>query len=80
MKARSIVQGAVARSKLAIVLIVIALVGWPSSVYLFYQVRHIPLDASRQAQITASFAAAALVSVATWWLGMRTGIRALQEP
>jgi len=62
------------------VLVVIALVGWPSSVYLFYRVRHIPLDASRQAQITASFAAAALVSVAIWWLGMRTGIRALQEP
>jgi ABC-2 type transport system permease protein len=61
------------------VLITIALTGWPSSVYLFHQLRHIPLDPARQTQIGASFAAAALVSVATWWFGMRTGVRALEE-
>jgi ABC-2 type transport system permease protein len=60
------------------VLITIALTGWPSSVYLFHQLRHIPLDPARQTQIGASFAAAALVSVATWWFGMRTGLRALE--
>jgi ABC-2 type transport system permease protein len=60
------------------VLITIALTGWPSSVYLFHQLRHIPLDQARQMQIGVSFAAAALVSVATWWFGMRTGLRALE--
>jgi ABC-2 type transport system permease protein len=61
------------------VLVTIALVGWPSSVYLFHQVRHRPLDSAQLAGIAASFAAAALVSVATWWFGMRTGVRALQN-
>jgi ABC-2 type transport system permease protein len=60
------------------VLVIIALVGWPSSVYLFHQVRHTPMDSSRQLQIAASLALAALVSLATWWFGMRTGIRALE--
>src|SRR5205814_3967160 len=60
------------------VLIVIALVGWPSSVYLFHQMRHMPLDRSQQAQIAASFGLAALFSLGTWWFGMRTGIRALE--
>jgi ABC-2 type transport system permease protein len=61
------------------VLVMIALLGWPSSVYLFHEVRHIPLDTVRKAQIAASFAAAGLVSVATWWFGMRAGVRALEE-
>jgi ABC-2 type transport system permease protein len=61
------------------VLVIIALVGWPSSVYLFHQVRHTSIDSSRQLQIAASFAAAALVSLATWWFGMRAGIRALES-
>ena len=60
------------------VLIVIALVGWPSSVYLFYEVRHIPLDAAQKVQIALSFAAAGLASVATWWFGMRAGVKALE--
>ncbi len=60
------------------VLITIALLGWPSSVYLFHQVRHLPIDHTRQAQIAACFAAAALVSVATCWFGMRSGLKALE--
>ena len=61
------------------VLVTIALLGWPSSVYLFHQVRHIPLDPARQAQLTACFALAALVSIATGWFGMRTGLHALER-
>jgi len=60
------------------VLITIALLGWPSSVYLFHQVRHLPIDHTRQAQIAACFAAAALASVATCWFGMRSGLKALE--
>jgi ABC-2 type transport system permease protein len=59
------------------VLVIIALVGWPSSVYLFYQVRHAPLDTVREAQIAASLSLAIVVSLGTGWFGMRAGIRAL---
>ena len=59
--------------------IVIALLGWPSSVYLFHQSRNIPLDGSQQLGIAGSLLAAALLSVATWWFSMRSGVRALQE-
>ena len=60
------------------VLVVIALVGWPSSVYLFHQARHLPLDPVRQTQIGSCFALAAVLSTATWWFSMRMGIRALR--
>lgn len=61
------------------VLIIIALVGWPSSVYLFHQVRHRPIQSPQQIEIGACFAAAGLVSIATWWFGMQTGVRALDD-
>jgi len=61
------------------VIVTIALVGWPSSVYLFQRVRRVPLEATRQALMVASFAAAGVVSLGTFWFGMRTGIRALEE-
>jgi ABC-2 type transport system permease protein len=60
------------------VLVTIALLGWPSSVYLFHQTQHIPLDSTRQAQLAGSFALAALLSLGTWWFGMRTGVKALE--
>ena len=61
------------------ILITIALLGWPSSVYLFHQSRGIPLDGTQQLAIGACFLAAAVLSVATWWFSMRSGVRALQE-
>jgi ABC-2 type transport system permease protein len=61
------------------ILIVIVLLGWPSSVYLFHQSRHIPLDGNQQLGIAGCFLAAAALSVATWWFSMRSGVRALQE-
>jgi ABC-2 type transport system permease protein len=61
------------------VIVTIALVGWPSSVYLFQRVRRVPLEATRQALMVASFAAAILVSLCTFWFGMRTGVQALEE-
>jgi ABC-2 type transport system permease protein len=60
------------------VLAVIALVGWPSSVYLFHQMRHLPLDPSQRLEIYGCFAAAAVLSLGTWWIGMTTGVRALR--
>jgi ABC-2 type transport system permease protein len=61
------------------ILIVIVLLGWPSSVYLFHQTRHIPLDSTQQLAMAACFAAAAALSAATWWFSMRSGVQALQE-
>jgi ABC-2 type transport system permease protein len=61
------------------ILIVIALLGWPSSVYLFHQSRGIPLDVTQQLAIGVCFLAAALLSAATWWFSMGSGVRALQE-
>jgi ABC-2 type transport system permease protein len=61
------------------ILAMIVLLGWPSSLYLFAQFRGRPLTSGQEIFIIASFAAAAVLSIATWWLGMRTGVRALQE-
>jgi ABC-2 type transport system permease protein len=61
------------------VLTIIALVGWPSSVYLFHQMRHQPLEGAQRTQIYLCFLSAALLSLATWWFGMASGVRALEE-
>ena len=61
------------------VLTIIALLGWPSSVYLFHQVRQTPLDASQRTVIYGCFLAAAAVSVAVWWFGVESGARALER-
>lgn len=61
------------------ILVIITLLGWSSSVYLFHRFRMIPLGGAQQAGIIVCFAAAALLSVATWWLGMRSGVRALEQ-
>ena len=60
------------------ILVMIALLGWPSSLYLFNQMRNRPLTNAQQMMIAACFATAALLSITTWLLGMRTGVRALQ--
>lgn len=60
------------------VLVMIVLLGWPSSVYLFSQVRNRPLTDPQQIMIVVCFSTAATVSIATWLLGMRSGVRALQ--
>ena len=61
-------------------LTLIALVGWPSSMYLWYAAnpgRAVPLYVPI---VGAACAIAALVlSVGTWWYGMRSGVRALEE-
>lgn len=61
------------------VLIVVVLAGWPSSVYLFHQTRRLPLAPSQQLNMLACFVAVGAISIATCWLGMRTGVRALAE-
>ncbi len=61
------------------VIVIIILVGWPSSVYLFQRVRRAPLPMYQQVLVPLCFVAAAAVSMATFWLGMRTGVQALED-
>lgn len=61
------------------ILVMIVLLGWPSSLYLFSQFRHLPLTSGQQTLIAVLFTAAAALSIATFLGGMRTGVRALQE-
>lgn len=61
-------------------LTLIALVGWPSSMYLWYAANpSLAVPDYVSAIGIACLAAALLLSVSTWWFGMRTGIRALEE-
>jgi ABC-2 type transport system permease protein len=61
------------------ILVMIVLLGWPSSTYLFALFRNRHLTTAQQLFIGAMFTAAAVLSIATWLLGMRSGVRALQE-
>jgi len=72
--------GGVAFMILAVVVIitVIVLVGWPSSVFLWYRASHLPIPSETRAAMGACFAAAVSLAAGTWWAGMRTGVRALE--
>ena len=72
--------GGVAFMILAVLLIIVTIVllGWPSSTYLLSQLRRMPLSVARQSMMAVSFVAAAAISIATWLLGMRSGVRALE--
>lgn len=61
------------------VLVMIALVGWPTSVYLLSQVRNIPLSTRQQVIIVGCFSSAIALSLATWLVSMRSGVQALME-
>ena len=59
-------------------ILLIILVGWPSSMLLWYRAAHIPLSVPTQGAIVVSFGTAVVMSLATWWLGMRSGVTALE--
>jgi ABC-2 type transport system permease protein len=61
------------------ILVMIVLLGWPSSMYMLSQFRSRPLTSGQEIAIGVMFTAAAVVSIATFLLGMRTGVKALQE-
>ena len=61
------------------ILVMIVLIGWPSAMWLFSRVRNYPLSAFREALMAASFLLAAALSVATWLVSMRSGVRALDQ-
>jgi ABC-2 type transport system permease protein len=60
-----------------VILVTVALLGWPSTTYLLAQLRGRPLGAMRIVMMSTSFAAAGAVCLGTWLVGMRSGVRAL---
>jgi ABC-2 type transport system permease protein len=61
------------------VLVTIVLLGWPSSMYLWHALRRAPLGNAQRLLMASSFLAAICLSLSTWWLSMRAGVRALEE-
>jgi ABC-2 type transport system permease protein len=73
--------GGIAYMVLAVLFIVVtvALLAWPASYYLLALYQGVPLGPGRRALIVACLLAAAALSVLTGLVGMRRGVRALEE-
>ena len=73
--------GGVAFMIVAVVFMIalIALIGWPSSVLLWYRTTHLGVPLDMRALMAACFTGAASLAAATWWTGMRIGVRALES-
>jgi len=73
--------GGIAFMVLALVLIIvdIALLGWPSSLYLWHQYRGLPLPAGRWALMGIAFTLFAVLNVGCWLVSMRRGVLALEN-
>ena len=61
------------------IIVLIALVGWPSSLYVVRRLRGLPPSPAQQLLAIACFTTAILSSVAVWLLSMRSGVRALEK-
>jgi ABC-2 type transport system permease protein len=61
------------------IMVMIGLLGWPSSIYLLHQVRGVPFTVAQQLLMPTSIAAAVGLSVFIWLASMRSGIRALEQ-
>jgi ABC-2 type transport system permease protein len=61
------------------IVVLIVLIGWPTSVYLFRNARRVELTTAPMLMMGAWFALAAVSSVAVGWFSMRAGVRALEE-
>jgi ABC-2 type transport system permease protein len=61
------------------VIVMIALFGWPSSLYLMHQVRNRPLGSLQLALMASSILAAIALSLTVWLASMRSGVRALER-
>jgi ABC-2 type transport system permease protein len=73
--------GSVAFMILAVlfILVTITLVGWPSSIYMFRQMRGAALSTWDQVIIVGGFASTGALSVATWRIAMRFGVNGLES-
>ena len=73
--------GGIAYMVMAVLFIVveIALLAWPSALYLWYQYREIAVPTWTWVGMAGSFAAAIAVSLVTFRVSMAMGVRALEE-
>jgi Mn2+/Fe2+ NRAMP family transporter len=61
------------------IIVMIVLLGWPSSIYLLHQFRNISLTFAQQIWILTCFASAAGLSIVLWLTSMRAGVAALER-
>ena len=61
------------------VIVMIGLVGWPSSLFVFRRFQGRSLTSAQELLMIGCFAAAITSSVAVWLLSMRSGVRALEK-
>jgi len=61
------------------VAVMVGLLAWPASIYLWHQLRGEAISPGRRAIASACLLAALALCAATFWLPMRRGIRALEE-
>lgn len=62
-----------------LVFVEIALVGWPSSLYLWFHANGHRMSTEARAVAIICFPSVAALSVGSWWYGMRSGISALES-
>jgi len=60
------------------ILVEVALLAWPASIYLWHDYRGLAVPPSRWIVMAFALAAAAAVAVATFWTAMQKGVRALE--
>jgi ABC-2 type transport system permease protein len=60
-------------------LVTVGLLVWPTSTYLWHEMRHLPISPTRQIWMAILFGLAIALSLLTFWLPMRRGVRALEE-
>src|SRR5262249_12877033 len=61
------------------ILVQIGLLGWASSISLYYRYHGLVLPAWQLSKMGLAFAAALLLSGVTFWVPMRRGVQALEE-
>jgi ABC-2 type transport system permease protein len=61
------------------IIVMVGLLGWPSSIYVLQKVRAVPLTYTQLSLMTLCFTTAVVLSLAIWGMSMRSGIRALER-
>jgi ABC-2 type transport system permease protein len=61
------------------IFVTIVLLGWPSTILLLQRHQHLALTGSQQAAMAVCFVGAVALSIVTWLMSMRIGVRALQQ-
>jgi len=61
------------------IIVMLLLLGWPSSLYLFRQVRRVPLTVVQRSLMLLCFVSAVGLSLGIWVKSMRDGVRALER-